>query len=240
MRSGNPVLKGDVFTGDKVYSAEEAMSIQGVVNKTLILLLLAVLSASWIWSNPLALMNYIWPLAIGGLVLAIVTVFKKNWACFTSPLYAVIEGLLLGVISSVLEKVYPGIVIQAVSLTFGTTFCLLLAYKTRLIKATENFKLGVVAATGGIAVVYLIDMALRFFGRNIPFIHESGTFGIVFSVFVVVVAALNLVLDFDFIEEGSRRGAPKYLEWYAAFSLLVTLVWLYLEILRLLSKIRRR
>jgi len=231
MRSGNPVLRNDVFAGDRVYDAEGAMSIQGVVNKTFILLLLTVLSASWIWSNPLVLISYIWPLAIGGLILAIATVFKKNWACFTSPLYAVIEGLLLGVISSVLDKAYPGIVIQAVSLTFGTMFCLLMAYKMRFIRATEKFKLGVVAATGGIAVVYLIDMVLRFFGRSIPFIHESGMFGIAFSVFVV---------DFDFIEEGSRRGAPKYLEWYAAFSLLVTLIWLYIEILRLLSKIRKR
>lgn len=240
MRSGNPVLKGNVFTGERAYAAEEAMSIQGVVNRTFILLLLTVLSASWIWTNPLALIRYIWALAVGGLILAIVTVFKKKWACFTAPLYAVIEGLLLGVISSVLERSYPGIVVQAVSLTFGTMFCLLLAYKTRLVKATENFKLGVVAATGGIAVVYLIDMALRFFGRSIPFIHESGVFGIAFSVFVVIVAALNLVLDFDFIEKGARQGAPRYLEWYAAFSLLVTLIWLYLEMLRLLSKLRRR
>jgi len=146
----------------------------------------------------------------------------------------------LGGISVYFEKTYPGIVKQAISLTFGTLFSLLLAYKSRLIRATENFKLGVVAATGGIAVLYLISMVMGFFGARMPFIHESGPFGIGFSVFVVVIAALNLVLDFDFIENGAEAGAPKYMEWYGAFGLMVTLIWLYLEILRLLAKLRSR
>jgi uncharacterized YccA/Bax inhibitor family protein len=171
---------------------------------------------------------------------AIVTVFKKEWAPITSPIYAVLEGFVLGGISSIFEASYPGIVIQAVGLTFGTLFALLIAYRSGLIKATENFKLGVVAATGGIFLVYMISFVLSFFGTTIPFIHESGTIGILFSLFVVVVAALNLVLDFDFIERGAESGAPKYMEWYAAFGLLVTLVWLYIEILRLLSKLRSR
>jgi uncharacterized YccA/Bax inhibitor family protein len=148
--------------------------------------------------------------------------------------------LFLGGISAKLEAVFPGIVIQAVGLTFGTLFGLLMAYKSGLIKATENFKLGVVAATGGIMLLYFVSIVLSFFGIGIPFIHSSGTFGILFSLFVVVVAALNLVLDFDFIEQGAEQGAPKFMEWYAAFGLLVTLVWLYLEILRLLSKLRSR
>jgi uncharacterized YccA/Bax inhibitor family protein len=216
------------------------MTIQGTANKALTLLLLVVLAASWAWSNPVALMPFILPLAIGGLVVALVTIFKKEWAMVTSPIYAVLEGLILGGLSVFFEKAYPGIVIQAVALTFGTLFCLLMAYKSGMIRATENFKLGVVAATGGIAVLYIVDMVMGFFGHRVGFIHESGALGIGFSVFVVIIAALNLVLDFDFIEKGEQAGAPKYMEWYGAFSLMVTLIWLYLEILRLLAKTRRR
>ena len=156
------------------------------------------------------------------------------------PMYAVLEGLLLGGLSAMFEVRFPGIVSQAVFATFGTLFGLLFAYKTGIIKATENFKLGVFAATGGIAIVYLISFVMSFFGTRIPYIHESGLIGIGFSVFVVIVAALNLVLDFDFIEQGAESGAPKYMEWYAAFGLLITLVWLYIEMLRLLSKVRSR
>ena len=145
-----------------------------------------------------------------------------------------------GGISVVFEASYPGIVSQAIFLTFGTLGALLMAYRSGLIRATENFKLGVVAATGGIALVYLASMVLGFFGMSVPLIHSSGMFGILFSVFVVVIAALNLVLDFDFIEQGVERGAPKYMEWYGAFGLMVTLVWLYLEILRLLVKLNDR
>ena len=158
----------------------------------------------------------------------------------TGPLYALCEGLFLGGISAVLERQYPGIVPQAVALTFGTLFCLLLAYKSRLINPSENFKLGIVAATGGICVVYLLSIILGFFGIHFSLIHGSGPAGILFSGFVVVIAALNLVLDFDFIEDACARGMPKYMEWYAAFGLIVTLVWLYVEILRLLSKLRDR
>ena len=159
---------------------------------------------------------------------------------FTAPLYSILEGFFLGGISAIFENQYPGIVIQAVSLTLGTLFCLLLAYRSGLIKATENFKLGVAAATGGIALIYLSTLVLGIFGVNMPFIHESGMIGIGFSLFVVTVAALNLVLDFDFIENGVAHGAPKYMEWYAAFGLMVTLIWLYIEILRLLMKLRGR
>jgi uncharacterized YccA/Bax inhibitor family protein len=159
---------------------------------------------------------------------------------FTAPIYALLEGLFLGGISAIFEAQYPGIVIQAVSLTFGTLFCLLLAYRSGIIKVTENFKLGVAAATGGIALIYLATLVLGLFGVRMPFIHESGLIGIGFSLFVVVIAALNLVLDFDFIESGAKSGAPKYMEWYAAFGLMVTLIWLYIEILRLLAKLRSR
>lgn len=237
-RSGNPALRGEVFTSQGV--SENAMSIQGTVNKTLILLLITVIVASWVWAEPVTRSGLIMPGAILGLITAIVTVVKKEWAHATAPLYAVFEGAVLGGISAIFEKQYPGIVAQAVFLTFGTLFCLLFAYKSRLIKPTENFKLGVFAATGAIALIYIVSMIMGFFGARIPFIHESGPVGIGFSLVVVVIAALNLVLDFDFIEQGAERGAPKYMEWYGAFGLMVTLIWLYLELLRLLAKTRNR
>jgi uncharacterized YccA/Bax inhibitor family protein len=238
MRSGNPALKGEVFKA--AGAGEGTMSIQGAVNKTMLLLFLVAIGAAWTWSNPVRFLPFVWPLLIGGFILALVTIFKKEWSPVTAPIYAAVEGLILGVLSAIFERSYPGIVIQAVGLTFGVLFSLLLAYKSRLIQATENFKLGVVAATGGIAVVYIIDIVMGFFGRSIPFIHQSGLIGIGFSIFVVIIASLNLVLDFDFIEKGTEAGAPQYMEWYGAFCLMVTLIWLYLEILRLLSKTRKR
>jgi len=177
---------------------------------------------------------------IGGFIFAMITIFKKTWAPVTAPVYALLEGLVLGSISAMLELRYPGIAIQAVSITFGTLIVLLLAYRSGLIPVTEKFKLGVVAATGGIALFYLLTMVLGFFGVHFTSVYGSGPIGIGFSVFVVIIAALNLVLDFDMIETGVRVGAPKYMEWYAAFGLMVTLIWLYFEILRLLSKIRDR
>ncbi|MMZ64024.1 Bax inhibitor 1 like protein [compost metagenome] len=182
------------------------------------------------------------PMAIGGalvgLILALIVSFAPKAAPFLVPVYAVAEGMFLGAISAQFEqKIVPGITLNAILLTMGVFFALLIAYKTRLIKATENFKLGVVAATGGIALVYLINFILGFFGMQVPFLHESSWIGIGISVVIVIIAALNLVLDFDFIENGAAQGAPKYMEWYGAFGLMVTLVWLYLEILRLLAKL---
>ena len=177
---------------------------------------------------------------LGGFIVAMITVFKKEWAPVTAPAYAILEGLMLGGFSAMMELRFPGIVMQAVGLTFGTLAALLLAYRSGLIRATENFKLGVVAATGGVFLVYLADIVLGFFGHSVPMIHQNGLLGIGFSLVVVVIAALNLVLDFDFIEHGVEQGAPKYMEWYAAFGLMVTLVWLYLELLRLLSKLQSR
>ena len=213
------------------------------MNKTILSLLILLITASYIWgrgpSDPY-FMVFTMVGVFGGLVVAIATAFKQTWAPLTTPLYAGLEGLALGGISVGFEAAYPGIVSQAVFLTFGTLGALLMAYRSGMIRATENFKLGVVAATGGIGLVYLLSFVLGFVGINVPLIHSSGTFGILFSVFVVVIAALNLVLDFDFIEQGAERRAPKYMEWYGAFGLLVTLVWLYLEILRLLAKLRQR
>ncbi len=243
MRSGNPALTDKTFRG--LPRTGEAMTLGGTVNRAAIMLALVLITAGWTWNqfytsqNPAAVMPYMWVGILGGLVAALATVFKKTWAPVTAPVYALLEGLALGGISAAFEVRFPGIVMQAVGLTFGTLGALLLAYRSGLIKATENFKLGVVAATGGIFLVYLVDIILRFFGIGIPFIHEGGALGIGFSVFVVIIAALNLVLDFDFIESGVAQGAPKYMEWYGAFGLMVTLIWLYLEILRLLAKTRR-
>jgi len=250
MRSGNPALGQNTFldigSGRVVSSSDQAMTLNGTVNKTGMLLLLIMISAMYTWSlytGPES-MSAITPLlligGIGGFIVALVTIFKKQWAPVTAPIYALLEGLLLGGLSAMMEARFPGIVIQAVGLTFGTLGALLMAYRSGLIRATENFKLGVVAATGGIFLLYMVNIVMGFFGHSIGFIHESGWMGIGFSAFVVVVAAMNLVLDFDFIENGVESGAPKYMEWYGAFGLIVTLVWLYLEILRLLSKLQSR
>ena len=250
MRSGNPALSESTFldlgSGTVVRRDADAMSLNGTVNKTAFLLVLVLATSMFTWSKAYAgagagLMPWVWGGAIGGLVLALVTVFKKQWAPVTAPLYAAVEGLFIGAISAVFEQRFPGIVIQAVGLTFGTMAARRVAYRSGLIKATENFKLGVVAATGGIALLYLVNIGMGLLGfEGMGFIHDSGWMGIGFSAVVVVVAALNLVLDFDFIEQGVEQGAPKYMEWYAAFGLLVTLVWLYLEILRLLAKLQSR
>ncbi|MBN1870700.1 MAG: Bax inhibitor-1/YccA family protein [Candidatus Omnitrophica bacterium] len=259
MRSSNPALNAKVFDGAGSFEVGETMTLQGTVNKTFVLLGLLVLSAAWVWGKimqPAAPMfegleqtartvpSSVGPLMMlgifGGLIVGFVTIFKKEWAPVTSPIYALCEGLFIGGISAIFEVQYPGIVIQAVALTFGTLFCLLTAYKSGMIRPTENFKLGLVAATGAICLIYFISMIMGFFGASIPLIHGSGPFGIAFSLFVVTIAALNLVMDFDFIEQGSAMSLPKYMEWYAAFGLIVTLVWLYIEILRLLAKLRER
>lgn len=252
MRSGNPVLKDSTFldigTGSVVTRDGQTMTLNGTVNKTGFLLLLSVLTAAFAWSRTFTesgemapgAMIYLIGGAIGGLVLALITAFKKEWSPVTAPMYAIVEGFFLGTISAIYNAQFQGIVLQAVMLTFGIMFALLFAYRTGLIKATENFKLGVAAATGGIMLIYLATLGLGLFGIKIPYIHESGLIGIGFSLFVVVIASLNLVLDFDFIETGVEAGAPKYMEWYGAFGLMVTLVWLYLELLRLLSKLQSR
>ena len=236
-RTGNPALKENTFRGMARAMPGEAMTLQGTVNKTGIALLILLGSASFVW-NTEVFQPFILIGLIGGLVTALVTIFKKTAAPYTTPLYAAFEGLLLGGISRMFELQYPGIVINAVALTFGTLAALLAAYSTGIIRPSENFKLGIFAATGAIALLYMVSMVLGFFSIRVPYIHDSGPIGIAFSVFVVVIAALNLVLDFDFIERGAEAGVPKYMEWVGAFGLLVTLVWLYLEILHLLAKLQ--
>lgn len=248
MRTSNPTLNDKAFRG-LPGALGETMSLEGTVNKTGILLLCAVATAAWTWHlamNPatFALVPALLMLGvIGGLIFALVTVFKKTWAPVTAPAYALLEGLVLGGVSAVFNARYPGIAFEAVCLTFGTLFVLLLAYRAHIIRVTQKFRLGVVAATGAIFLFYIVEMVLGFF--HVSFgamnaINGSGPIGIGISLVIVAVAALNLVLDFDFIERGVAAGAPKYMEWYGAFGLMVTLVWLYLEMLRLLSKLNSR
>jgi uncharacterized YccA/Bax inhibitor family protein len=243
MRTSNPTLSDRVFSSAPAAHGGAVMTLQGAVNKTLILSLLMVISAGASWqyvqTNPALATMLMIGSAIIGFVLVLVSSFKPVWSPVIAPAYGVVEGVFVGVISARYAALYNGIVLQAALLTLGILFALLFAYQSRLIKATENFKLGIVAATGGIFIVYLVSMALSFFGIQIPLIHESGMVGIGFSLVVVVIAALNLVLDFDFIESGVANGAPKYFEWQAALGLLVTVVWLYIEMLRLLAKLRR-
>ena len=243
-RTSNLALNAKTFEDHRAVG-EESMTLQGTVNKTGVLLLCVVATAAWTWGlarseTPAAVYPWILGGIFGGFVIALGTIFRKDYAPFTAPLYALCEGLVLGGISSTLDLRFPGIAIHAVALTFGTLGVMLLAYTSGLIRATKKFKIGVVAATGAIAIVYLIDLVLRFFGMQVPLINESGPLGIVVSLVIVGIAALNLILDFDFVETGVQEHAAKYMEWYGAFGLMVTLIWLYLEILRLMSKMRRR
>jgi uncharacterized YccA/Bax inhibitor family protein len=180
----------------------------------------------------------------GGLITAIAITFKPNWAGFLAPLYGLLEGLFIGGISAIFNaafaKSYPGLVMQAVGLTFGVALAMFLLYNFRVIKATEKFKSVIIASTLGIGIFYLITMVLRMFGVDITFMYDSSLLSIGISLFVVAIASLNLILDFDMIEQGAERGAPKYMEWYGAFGLLVTIVWLYIEMLKLLSKLSNR
>ena len=242
-RTSNPTLSANTFTAP-AHTGEQRMTIQGAVNKSAILLTLAILSAAFAWhrftQNPASAGVLVFGGAIGGLIMALITSFKKEWSPVTAPIYALLEGLFIGGISAMYDARWNGIVFQAGMLTFGTLFAMLAAYRIGLIRATEKFKAGVIAATGGIFLLYMVSWILGMFGVNISFMNGGGMLSIGISVFVVVIAALNLVLDFDLIEQGAQVGAPKYLEWYAGFTLLVTLVWLYIEILRLLAKLNSR
>jgi uncharacterized YccA/Bax inhibitor family protein len=252
IKTSNPALGDKTFTDlanasqlDGVAEADR-MTLSGTVNKTGILLLCAIATAAYTWrlylqsADAASVGGLMIGGLIGGFIVAMVTVFKKEWAPVTSPIYALLEGLVLGGISAMTNARYPGIGIEAVALTFGTLFVLLLAYSSGLIPVTQKLRLGIVAATGGICAFYLLELVLSFFGVHFATINGNGLIGIGFSVVVVIVASLNLVLDFDFIETGVKVGAPKYMEWYGGFGIMVTLVWLYIEILNLLTKLRSR
>jgi len=240
MRSNNPVLKPEVFSQTGAYASSDAMTVKGAIDKTFVLLCLLVVGAGLVWGQPLKFLPWAMPAAIIGFILALVTTFKRDWAPVTAPLYAFAEGIVVGWISSIMEQQFPGIVVQAVLLTFGVLFSLLVLYRTGIIKVTEQFKMMVVGATMAIVVVYAVSFVMGMFGKTIPLINEAGPIGIIFSLIVVAIAAMNLVLNFDFIEQGSRMNAPRYMEWYAGFGLMVTMIWLYFEILTLLAKLRSR
>lgn len=253
MRSNNPVLRQKTFQG--LFADGQRMTMNGTIAKTGLLLVLCLATATWTWGRfdaalaasgqlqaaVAGMSPYLWGGLIVGFVLAMVTVFKPAWSGITAPLYALAEGFALGGLSAFFEMQFKGIVIQAVALTFGVMAVMLVAYRAGWIRVTDKFRMGVVGATGAIALLYLVDIVLRSFTsmHGFGFINGGGALGIGFSLLVVGLAALNLVLDFDMIEQASSHGAPKYMEWYGAFALMVTLVWLYMEILRLLSKARR-
>lgn len=238
-RSSNPALRDQVFYDTQLNGTMNPMTVQGTIDKTLILLFLVLIAAAGTWEYLPNAGLLIIGAAIGGFIVALVTIFKPEWSPFTSPVYALLEGVVLGGVSVWMNTAYPGIVAQAIALTFGVFFLLLIVFKTRLIRVTETFKLVVIGATGAIALLYIANFVLGMFGMPIGFINEGGWLGIGFSLVVIVVASLNLILDFDYIEKGVEHGLPKHMEWYAAFALLVTLIWLYFEILRLLAKLRR-
>lgn len=255
IKTSNPALGENTFRNVSgsygslnggTIDAASRMTLDGTINKTGLLLLCAMATAAWTWysflqSQDLSIAGpMIFVGAFGGMIVGLVTSFKKTWAPVTAPIYALLEGLVLGGLSAAINKAYPGIAIEAVGLTFGTLFVMLFLYRTGIIKVTQKLRIGIVAATGGIFLFYMLEWILSFFGVNLTTVNGASMIGIGFSLLVVGIAALNLVLDFDFIEQGVTYGVPKYMEWYAAFGIMVTLVWLYLEILRLLAKMRSR
>ena len=245
MRTSNPALREEYFRRHPATAGSGVMTLNGTTTKSFLLILLAIFSAAFTWREFLSgntgiLMPAMLVGGLGGFIVAMVTVYKPHLAPITAPLYAVLEGLILGALSANYQARFAGLPMQAVGLTFMVFLAMLVVYRTGLIKVTDKFRFGVAAATGGIALFYVLSIVMSLFGVRMPFIHDSGMIGIGFSLVIVGVAALNLILDFDLIEGGVAAGAPKYMEWYAAFGLLVTLVWLYLEMLRLLSKMNRR
>ena len=246
-RSGNPALSEKTFQNPIDVSGQGTMTDKGTLNKFFFLSLMVMASAAFTWSafyQGKDVTSWMIGGAIGGFIVALVIIFKKEWAGYLTPAYGLLEGVFLGGLSAIVNaafaKSYPGIVMQAVVLTFGTVIAMFVLYRTRVIKATEKFKAVVFTATAGIGIFYLLAMVLRLFHIDIPFLHEGSTLGIIFSLVVVTIAALNLILDFDMIEKGVAMGAPKYMESYCAFGLMVTIVWLYIEILRLLMKLASR
>jgi len=247
-KSGNPTLTQKMFDKSMHLEAnmQGTMSVRGAINKFGFLMVMIIAGAAYNWhmfeQGQTSTMNALMITGIiGGLITAIAISFKPNWAGYLAPLYGLLEGLFIGGISAIFNAAfaekYPGLVMQAVGLTFGVAISMFLLYNFRVIKATEKLKSVIIMATVGIGVFYLLTMLLRLFGVNVSFMYDSSLLSIGISIFIVAIAALNLILDFDMIEQGAERGAPKFMEWYGAFGLMVTLVWLYLEILRLLSKL---
>lgn len=252
-KSSNPVFGKNIFNRSAISSEDGVMTVNGTINKTAIMLLLVVFAASFTWrkffgafdpANPVAIPSgvMVWAMvgAIGGFITALITTFSPRRSAVTAPIYAVLEGLFLGAISAIFEARFPGLVMRAVLLTFGVFGVMLMLYRSGTIQVNNKFRTIIIAATGGIALVYFVSFIVSMFGVNISFLYDSSPLSIGISLFVVAIAALNLILDFDMIVQGSYAQAPKFMEWYGAFGLMVTLVWLYLELLRLLSKLASR
>jgi len=247
IKTSNPALSEQIFAKTRAEASAEVMTVKGTMNKALLMLALVMLSAVYTWrvyflgANPSSVNIWMIVGGIGGFITAIITAFSPKSSPITAPIYSIFEGLLLGGLSAFMAAQYTGnIIIQAVGLTFSTFFLMLFLYRTGIIKVTEKLRMAIFAATGAIALMYFISFIAGLFGANLGFIHNGGTVSIVISLVIVGVAAFNLLLDFDFIERGAAMNAPKYMEWYGAFGLMVTLIWLYIEFLRLLSKFSRR
>jgi len=246
MRSSNPVMTGKIYEkAGGVSAGASVMTINGTINKIGLMLLLVIAAAAYTWkmvmgANPAPAGTLAIVGAIGGFIMALVTVFRPQSSAITAPIYAILEGLFLGAISAIINAAYPGIAFQAVMLTIGTLFTMLFLYRSGRIRATPRFRRGVMMATGAVFFAYMISWILSMFGMPVGFMHSSGPLGILINLAIIVIAALNLIMDFDFIEKGSQMGAPKYMEWYGAFGLIVTLIWLYIEFLRLLSRFAGR
>lgn len=237
----NPVLNDKTFgnSASSIVSAE-VMTKNGVINKSIFLWAILALGAYIGWNNHNVIFPFIIPSLLVAFVLAMIISFKKHLSPFISPIYAFLEGLFMGAITLIFEREYPGIAVNAVFLTISVLFCMLAAFKGGIIKPTRKFYAIVIVSTLAIALLYLVDIIIMAFGGiGFPFITSSGPIGILFSIGVVLIASFNLIIDFDFIQKGIAIGAPKYMEWYGAFALMVTIVWLYIEILRLLGKLRR-
>ena len=232
--SHNPVMTEKAYqTSSDLIARGETMTVQGAINKSFLLLAILVLAAYWGFTMPSKL--FLWGGAIAGLVIVLIAVFKREWSPILAPLYAGVEGLFVGSVSAIYAQVYNGIIFNAVTLTIALLFLMLFIYKARIIKVTDKFRTGVVMATGAVLLVYVLNWILSFFGMNMPFLHDGGWMSIGISLVIIGIATLNLLLDFDNFEKGEQYKAPAYMEWFSAMGLLITLVWLYLEILRLVA-----
>ncbi|MDB6067074.1 MAG: rane protein [Pedosphaera sp.] len=239
MESSNPLLSRNIdISRDREMTS--SMNLEGVVNKTGILLLLCLAAGAFSWSQPQLQGLFIYGGLIGGTITFLIGMFKPSSTPFTAPLYAVFEGLCLGALSQLINVRFPGIMVNALLLTFGVLAVMLFLYVTRIIRVTSTLVKGVLMATAAVALVYVVDMIMGMFGTRVPYIHETGMIGVTISLVIVGIAAFNLLIDFAVIENNIRQRAPKYMEWYCGMALLVTIVWLYLELLRLLSKLRSR
>ncbi|MDB5247422.1 MAG: hypothetical protein JWQ40_1816 [Segetibacter sp.] len=250
-KSGNPTLSEKIFNTTLSDQQQGVMTARGAMNKFGFLFLMVIAGAAFNWhlysqGKGATMMPLMWTGAIGGLVVALVITFKRTWAPFLAPLYGLLEGLFVGGISALMNDIfgqkYPGIIMHSVGLTLGVAVAMYLLYNFRIIRATEKFKSVIMMATAGIAIFYLVTWVVRLFGVQMDFMMmgNGSLLGIGISLFVVVIAALNLIMDFDMIEQGAEMGAPKYMEWYCAFGLMVTIVWLYIEMLKLLSRLGSR